>query len=122
MSLASMLTQTARIQRLTPDSGASGQDEYGNEVSTAGWTTIETVMCRVEMMFSEEDDIARTTNLLRYRVFLCPTDITENDRLLLDSLDGRVMEIIGIDEEWGRKNAHHLVVWGTAIRNQDATF
>lgn len=118
MSLASMLSQTARVQRFVK----GALDEYGRP--EGAWNTIETVMCRIELMFSEEDSSDRTTDFLQYRVFMAPTDITENDRLLLDSLrDTRVMEIVGIDEEWANKgSAHHLVVWGQSQKNQDSSF
>ena len=116
MSLATLLSQTADIQRFSQ----SGEDDRGNQTEGVWVTTQTDVKVRGELMFSEEDTNERTTNSARWRVFLEPTvTINVNDRLLLHGVanEDLPLEVIGIDPEWGASALHHYVAWCTTVAN-----
>lgn len=111
MALVSLLTQTAEIHRWTP----GAVDEYGNDTG-GSFTLLATVNARYEEMFGEEQNEpqGRSVILMRWRMFIEPTDITVEDRVI-DPATSKVFRIFAIDREWGRSALHHLVVWMTEV-------
>lgn len=107
MALTSLLTQQAEIHRWAP----GAVDAYGNDTGGT-FALLTTVSARYEEMFGLEinEPQGRSVNIMRWRCFVPPTDVTVEDRIV-NPETGQVFRVFALDREWGRTELHHLVLW-----------
>ncbi len=108
MSFASLLVQTARIERYS-----SAVDDYGNE-SGGAWNLVSSVPARYQEIFATLDREGRSVNVLRWQCYVQPTDVTLEDRVVNPDTN-QTFHIVAIDPEYGRSTLHHLTLWMGAV-------
>jgi hypothetical protein len=104
MSFASLLPETARIERYVV-----GLDDRGDE-SGGSWNVLGTFPARFQEIFALTDKDGRSVNLLRWQCYLEPTDVTVADRVINPDTS-QEFTIEGIDREFALSKLHHLTLW-----------
>lgn len=101
MSLATLLNQTATIQRAT-----YGTDSLAGRTET--WTNVGTIRCRLRALSARERPMMGSDGTeITHRMYCSPTDITERDRVVID---GTVYEVAAVNRLPGGVAGHHYEV------------
>ena len=103
MSFASLLIDTCTVQRFTE--GSSGP--YGNPVIT--WADhLAEEACRIQPSSGVELKIGAELVVADYLLFLGDVDVTEQDRIVLDSI---TYQILLVKDEQDGVDSHHKEVF-----------
>ena len=99
MSYSALLIDTCTIQRYSE--GAAS--EYGNPELT--WPThLASEPCRIEPVSGIELVVGAVRVVAEYRLYLGDVDITERDRVVIDSV---TYEILQVRDYKDAKDSHH---------------
>lgn len=111
MSFESLLINTCTIRRNTPGIA----DDYGQP--TASWGDHLTGQaCRLEAspaLGGREIKVGAEVVIADYRLFIGDVDITERDRVIIDSI---TYEILLVEVYSDSVNAHHKTCWLRVVR------
>ena len=103
MSYTSLLIDTCTTQRFTE----GAVDAYGNPALTwADYLTDEA--CRLVASSGREIKVGAEIVVADYKLFLGDVDITEQDRVVIDSL---TYEILLVQDYADHTASHHKQVW-----------
>ena len=103
MSYSSLLINTCTIQRFTEGSS----DPYGNPAIT--WAAhLPDEACRIQPSSGVELKIGAELVVADYLLFLGDVDVTEQDRVVLDSI---TYEILLVKDEQDGVDSHHREVF-----------
>jgi hypothetical protein len=108
MSFASLMPETARIERYAP-----GLDDRGDE-SGGAWNEVATVPARFQEIFAITDKDGRQVNILRWQCYMAPADVTVQDRIINVGTT-QEFTIEGIDREFAKATLHHLTIWMSEV-------
>ncbi len=108
MSYSSLLINTCTIRRFS----TAGIDDYGNPVET--WADLSSESCRWSTPRNREVKIGAEVVLADLQLFLeADTDITEQDRVVIDSVTYEVLS--AADRQNGTAN-HHVECFLRTVR------
>lgn len=103
MSYTSLLIHTCTTQRFTE--GAA--DGYGNPILT--WAdNLTDIACRLTTAKGRELKVGAELVVADYKLFVLDVDITEQDRIVIDSL---TYEVLLIEEYSDDSAEHHKQCW-----------
>ena len=104
MSYTSLLIQTCTIQRFSE----GVPDAYGNPVLTWDLTYLEDEACRLTASSGREIKVGAEIVVADYKLFLGDVDITEQDRVVIDSL---TYEVLLVQDYADGLSNHHKQCW-----------
>lgn len=104
MSFDSLLIDLCTIQRYSE--GAA--DDYGNPILTWDLTYLVDERCRLTTSSGREIKIGAEIVVADYKLFLSDVDITEQDRVVVDSI---TYEILLVQDYADHTSDHHKQAW-----------
>ena len=108
MSFTDLLTQKGDVSRYTEGL----PDAYGNKVKT--WaTTITDAPCRLNAIGGKEISLGAEVVIANYQLFIGDVDLTEKDRVIIDSVTYEVLLVRNLQDATGN---HHLECYLQAVR------
>ena len=110
MSYASLLISLCTIQRFAE---SLPPDDYGNPIKTWDLTYIEDEPCRLVASTGREIKVGAEIVVADYKLFLSDVDITEQDRVVIDSL---TYEILLVQDYADHTASHHKQCWLRIVR------
>ncbi len=101
MSYAALLINICTIQKLVQD--PLTPDAYGNPA--VSWTDVAGVVCRWSTPANREVKIGAEVVLADLQLFLGDVDITEQDRVILNT---KTYEVLSIERRQDGISSHHV--------------
>lgn len=99
MSFTNLLINTCTVRRNTP----GAQDNYGNPAESWG-DYLSDQACRLMAGSGREVKVGAEVVIAEYKLFIADVDITEQDRVVIDSITYEVLLVA--DKQNGTSNHH----------------